>query len=144
MEWPQGEKLKVRKKVSFDSFSMQIKQERDWFKATGSLQIDDTLALDLRKLLEMLNRAAGRFIPLDDGTFLGITGQLRKRLDELNAFSEGHGKGVRFAPLAALALEDPTEDAGQLKTDKAWKQHCKQLKEVVRPQIPSTLQGSLK
>ena len=144
LEWPQGEKLKVRKNVSFTSFSMQIKQERDWFKATGSLQIDDTLALDLRTLLDMLSRATGRFIPLDDGTFLGITGQLRKRLDELNAFSEGHGKGVRFSPLAALALEDLTEDVGQLKTDKAWTQHCKRLKEVAKPQIPSTLQGSLR
>ncbi len=144
LEWPQGEKLKIRTKASFDSFSMQIKQERDWFKATGSLQIDDNLALDLRKLLDMLSRATGRFIPLDDGTFLCITRQLRQRLDELRAFSEGHGKGVRFAPLAALALEDLTEDAGQLKTDNAWKQHCKQLREVVRPQIPSTLQGSLR
>ena len=123
---------------------MQIKQDRDWFKATGSLQIDDTLALDLRNLLEMLNRATGRFIPLDDGTFLAITGQLQKRLDELTAFSEGHGKGVRFAPLAALALEDLTDEVGQLKVDKAWKQHCKQLGEVVSPPIPSTLQASLR
>lgn len=144
LEWPQGEKLTVRKEISFDRFSMQIKKDRDWFKATGSLQIDDTLALDLRNLLDMLNRATGRFIPLDDGTFLAITGQLRKRLDELTAFSEGHGKGVRFAPLAALALEDLTDEAGQLKTDKAWKQHCKQLGEVVSPQIPSTLQASLR
>jgi len=144
LEWPQGEKLKIRRKVSFNSFSMQIKQERDWFKATGSLQIDDNIALDLRKLLDMLSRATGRFVPLDDGTFFGITRQLRKRLDELRAFSEDHGKGVRFAPLAALALEDLTEDVGQLKTDKAWEQHCKQLSEVVRPQIPSTLQGSLR
>jgi SNF2 family DNA or RNA helicase len=108
------------------------------------LQIDDTLALDLRTLLDMLSRATGRFVPLDDGTFLGITGQLRKRLEELNAFSEGHGKGVRFAPLAALALEDLTEDVGHLQTDKAWTQHCKRLKEVAKPQIPSTLQGSLR
>ncbi len=144
LEWPQGEKLKVRRKVSFNSFSMQIKQERDWFKATGSLQIDDTLALDLRKLLDMLSRATGNFIPLDDGTFLGITAQLRKRLHELKDFSEGHGKGVRFAPLTALALQDLTDEAGQLKTDKAWKQHCKHLAEVVHPQIPSTLQASLR
>jgi SNF2 family DNA or RNA helicase len=144
LEWPQGVKLKVRKNISFTNFSMQIKQERDWFKATGSLQIDDTLALDLRTLLDMLSRATGRFVPLDDGTFLGITGQLRKRLDELNAFSEGYGKGVRFTPLAALALEDLTEEVGQLKTDKAWTQHCKRLKEVAKPQIPSTLQGSLR
>lgn len=144
LEWPQGEKFKVHNSVSFDSFSMQIKQERDWFKATGSLQIDDKLSLDLRKLLDKLSQATGRFIPLDDGTFLGITQQLRKRLDELSAFAEGHGKGVRFSPLAALALEGLTEDAGQLKTDKAWKQHCARLKDVVKPQIPSTLQASLR
>ena len=144
LEWPQGEKFKVRREVSFNSFSMQIKQERDWFKATGSLRIDDALALDLRKLLDLIGRSTGRFVALDDGTFLAITGQLRKRLDELSAYSEGHGKGVRFAPLAAFALEDLTEDSIRLKTDNAWKQHCKKLKEVVRPQIPSTLQGSLR
>ncbi len=144
LEWPQGEKIKVRKKVSFDSLSMQIKAEKDWFKATGSLHIDDDIALDLRKLLEMLSTTTGRFLPLDDGTFLGITEQLRKRLDELRAYSESHGKGVRFAPLAALALEDLTENTRQLKTDKAWKQHCQQLREVVTPRVPSTLQGSLR
>ena len=116
LEWPQGEKFKVRRNVSFSNFSMQIKQEKDWFKATGSLQIDDALALDLRTLLDMLSRATGRFVPLDDGTFLGITGQLRKRLDELNAFSESHGKGVRFSPLAALALEDLTEAGDRRQT----------------------------
>lgn len=144
LEWPQGEKLKVRRNVSFTNFSLQIKQDKDWFKATGSLQIDETLAVDLRTLLDKLSRATGRFIPLDDGTFLGITGQLRKRLIELRAFSEGHGQGVRFSPLAALALEELTEDVDQLQTDKAWIKQCQRLKEVVQPQIPSTLQGSLR
>jgi SNF2 family DNA or RNA helicase len=144
LEWPQGEKLSVRRTLSFDNFSMQIKQQRDWFKATGSLQIDDSLALDLRKLLDLLSQATGRFIPLDDGTFLSITEKLRKRLDELNAFSEGHGKGVRFAPLAALAYADFTDDIAQLKTDGAWKQHCKNLQEVITPELPSTLQGKLR
>ncbi len=142
--WPQGEKLKVRREVSSHNLSMAIKQEKDWFKATGSLQIDDSMALDLRKLLDMLSRATGRFIPLDDGTFLAITGQLRKRLTELSAFSERYGKGVRFSPPAALVLEELTEDVGQLTTDNRWKQHLKQLREVVRPQVPSTLQGSLR
>ncbi|MCW5202151.1 ATP-dependent helicase, partial [Desulfobulbus sp. US4] len=103
LEWPQGEKFSVRKETSSSAFSLQIKKERDWFKATGSLEIDDTLSLDLQKLLSMLNQETGRFIQLDDGTFLSITKALRKRLDELAAFSEKHGKGVRFAPLAALA-----------------------------------------
>ncbi len=144
LEWPRGEKLAVRKKVSSNSFSLQIKKDRDWFQATGSLDIDDSLALDLNKLLDMLSRATGRFIPLDDGTFLAITRQLRKRLEELAAFSERDGRGVRFAPLAALALTDLTEEAGELKCDNAWKQHCRQLNEVVKSSIPSTLQASLR
>ncbi len=144
LEWPQGEKMVVHREVTVSSFSMQIKKDRDWFKATGSLEIDDNLSLDLRKLLDLLSGSIGRFVPLDDGTFLTITRQLRKRLDELSAFSEGHGKGVRFAPLAALALEDLTDEAGMLKSDKAWKEHCKHLSEVVSPQVPSTLQASLR
>ncbi|MEA2116644.1 MAG: DEAD/DEAH box helicase, partial [Thermodesulfobacteriota bacterium] len=144
LEWPRGEKMAVRRELSFSQFSMQIKRDRDWFKATGILQIDDALSLDLRKLLDMLSRSTGRFIPLDDGTFLAITRQLRKRLDELQAFSQYHGKGVRFAPLAALALRDLTDEAGQLKSDKAWKEHCNHLNELVSPQIPSTLQASLR
>ncbi|MEA3231462.1 MAG: hypothetical protein U9Q05_06895, partial [Thermodesulfobacteriota bacterium] len=93
MEWPRGEKLTVRREVSLNNLSMYIRKERDWFKATGTLAIDDATSLDLRRLLDMLSRATGRFIPLDDGTFLAITGQLRKRLSELRAFSDGHGKG---------------------------------------------------
>ncbi len=144
LEWPRGEKLAVHKEVSFGNFSLQIKKDRDWFQATGTLEIDDNLSLELRKLLDMLNGATGRFIPLDDGTFLAITRQLRKRLEELRAFSEGHGKGVRFAPLASLALNDLTDEAGQLKSDKAWKQYCRKLNEVISPQVPTTLQASLR
>jgi len=144
LEWPQGETISVRREVSASSFSMQIKKERDWFKATGSLEIDDSLSLSLRQLLDILSSSTGRFIPLDDGTFLTITSQLRKRLDELRAYSEGHGKGVRFVPLAALALEEFTSEAGKLQSDKAWKQHCKQLRELVTPELPSTLQVSLR
>ncbi len=144
LEWPQGEKMVVRKEVSFGNFSLQIKKDRDWFQATGTLELDDNISLELRKLLDMLTRSTGRFIPLDDGTFFAITKQLRKRLDELRAFSEGHGKGVRFAPLAALALEELTDEAGQLESDTAWKQHCRNLREVISPSLPSTMQASLR
>ncbi len=144
LEWPHGEKMVVRREISGSAFAINIKKERDWFKATGKLTIDDSVSLDLRRLLEMLGQSNNRFIELDDGTFLAITRQLRNRLADLEAFSESHGKGVRFSPLAALALEDLTEEAGQLRTDKAWKSHCKKLQEVVEPDIPSTLQGSLR
>lgn len=144
MEWPQGEKMAVRRQVSGKNFSLRIGKDRDWFKATGALTIDDNLSLELRPLLEMLGRSTGRFIPLDDGTFLAITKSLYSRLTELQAYSEGHGKGVRFAPVAALALEDLTRDAGRLQSDKAWKEQCRRMAEPDTPPVPSTLQAQLR
>ena len=144
IEWPQGEKMAVRRAVAGNEFAISIKKDRDWFKASGRLQIDDDLSLDLRRLLDLMDQATGRFIPLDDGTFLTITQQLRKRLDELQAFSQGHGRGVRFSPLAGFALEEFADEVGNLKSDKAWKEHCKKLHEVIRPQVPSTLQADLR
>ncbi len=144
MEWPRGEKFSVRRQVSWNSFSLRIGKDHDWFKATGTLTIDDSQALDLRRLLGMLGQSTGRFIPLDDGTFLALTKSLHKRLQELQAYSEGHGEGVRFAPLAALALEDFTREAGRLHSDKAWKEHCQRLAETDTPPLPSTLAADLR
>ncbi|EKD40525.1 MAG: hypothetical protein ACD_75C00023G0002, partial [uncultured bacterium] len=144
LEWPQGEKLKVRRAVPVRNFSLRISKDRDWFKATGSLEIDESLSLDLQDLLAKIGRGIGRFIPLDDGTFLAITSSLRRRLEELQAFSEGHGRGVRFAPSVALALDDLTRDIPRLQSDKAWKEHCKILAETATPPVPSTLRASLR
>ncbi len=144
MEWPRGEKFAVRRQVSWNSFSLHIGKDHDWFKATGTLTIDDSQALDLRRLLEMLDQATGRFITLDDGSFLALTKSLHKRLQELRAYSESHGEGVRFAPLAALALEDFTREAGQLHSDKAWQEHCRRLAATDTPALPSTLRADLR
>ena len=145
MEWPQGEKMQIRPQVSFNDFKLNIKKDREWFKATGSVNIDENLTLDLAKLISLLDtKSLGRFIAMDDGTFLTVTHSLKQRLEELKAYSTPHGKGLRFAPLAVPAIEEFIDQAGSLKTDQAWKDHCRQLKEVVTPEIPGTLQASLR
>lgn len=144
LEWPQGESLKVRNETTFRNLSMAIKQDRDWFKATGSLDIDENLALDLSRLLDLLDSATGRFIPLDDGTFLAITRALQKQLESLKAYSTGHGKGLRFPPLASLALEGLTGNLETLKTDRAFKDLCQRLNHEIHPEIPGTLQANLR
>ncbi|WP_457552320.1 DEAD/DEAH box helicase [Desulfobacula sp.] len=144
LEWPRGEKIRVHSTVSFGDFSLNIKKDREWFKATGTLDIEKDLSIDLVKLMTLLDNTSGRFVTLDDGTFLAITHTLKERLDELRAYSTPHGKGLRIAPLAAPAIEGLTEKTGSLKSDKAWKMHCKKLKEVVTPKVPGTLQALLR
>ncbi len=144
LEWPRGEKFRVRGESSFDKLSLRLKKDRDWFAATGKLQIDNELALDLKQLLQLLESSPGRFVKLDDGSFLALTREFRRRVDELRAYGEFHGKGVRIPPLASLALDELTKQAGSLSTDHSWKKHVARLRQPVNPEIPSTLRARLR
>lgn len=144
LEWPRGETMKIRSQVSLTDFKLNIKKERDWFKASGSLDIDENLSIDLTKLMTLIEQPSGRFIVMDDGTFLAVTRSLKERLEELKAYSTACKDGVRFTPLAAPAIEEFTDQVGSLKSDKAWKDHCKKLKEIVKAEIPGTLQAKLR
>ncbi len=144
LEWPRGEKFRVRGEASFARLSLRLKKDRDWFAATGRLEVDNELALDLKQLLQMLEQSPGRFVQLDDGSFLALTREFRKRISELRAYGELRGKGVRIPPLASLALEELTEQAGSLHTDRAWKEHVARLARPVDPELPSTLQARLR
>ena len=146
VEWPEGEKMRIANRVSLSSFKIQIQRQRDWFAASGELQISDDEVMDMQRLMELLEASPGRFVKLADGQFLALTQEFRKRLDDLRAYSEKSGDGVRFHPLAGLAMEDWMDDVGQLKTDKHWKDHLKRLKEAkdLKPELPSTLQAELR
>jgi superfamily II DNA or RNA helicase len=146
VEWPEGETLRVTPLVDLGQLQLKIQQQRDWFAASGELQVDTNLVLDMQKLLGLLDQTPSRFVPLGDGQFLALTQAFRKRLDELRTFSEQQGKGVRFHPLAALAMEDWLDEVGDLKADKHWKAHLKRLKDIqdFEPQLPLTLQAELR
>jgi len=146
VEWPEGEKLRVNHEVSLDNLHLQIGQQKDWFAASGDLKVGDEQVLQMQQLLTLLEQAHSRFVPLGDGQFLALTQEFRKRLNELRAFSEINKKGVRFHPLASLALQDMMEEVGSVTADKQWKAHLKTLKEVqtLEPKLPSTLQAELR
>jgi superfamily II DNA or RNA helicase len=146
LEWPEGETLRIKRLVGAESFQLNIGQQQDWFSASGSLQVSDDLVLNIQQLLSLLEKSPGRFIRLDDGQFLALTESFRKRLEELRSFSEAHGKGLRFHPLAAFALEDLVEEAGSVTADDHWHAHIRRLKEVetLQPELPSTLQAELR
>lgn len=144
LEWPKGKSYQLRSEVGFDKLSLQIKKETDWFKATGEIQVDDNLVLDLQQLLAALQNREGRFVRLDDGSFLALTQAFQKRLQDLSAYSNKSGKGVRFSPLASLALNDLLEQAGSCRGDAAWKAHLKNLETVMAAKLPTTLQADLR
>jgi hypothetical protein len=69
VEWPEGEKMRVTNRLSLSSFKLRINQQRDWFAASGELQISDDEVLDMQKLMELLDASPGRFVKLQEGSF---------------------------------------------------------------------------
>jgi hypothetical protein len=144
--WPEGERFRVTAKAETRQLRLAIKSNKDWFAASGELQIDEGQVVDLRKLLEMMEKSHGRFVELGENRYLALTEELHRRLLEVSAYGELTADGVRLHPLASFALEELADDVGGLKSDKLWKEHLArmQAQEVFVPQLPSTLQAELR
>ncbi len=146
MAWPEGEKLKVTREVSFEHLQLKIRGKTDWFEVSGHLQVDDNLMVDMKQLLELLHQHRTRFVPLGEGQFLALTRDLRKRLEELEAYTVARGDRMRLHPLAALALKDFTGQLPHLDADLAWKNRLQTIQEGLEgsPALPSTLKAQLR
>ncbi len=146
LEWPEGEKFKLKNQAGMGQFRISIQRENDWFGMQGELRLSQDEVLDMRKLLELLDHSPGRFIKVGDNEFVALTSEFRKRLEDLRGFAEKHGKGARIHPLAAPALEDFFAEVGELETDVHWQEHLQRLRsmEHFQPALPSTLQAELR
>ncbi|WP_228894113.1 SNF2-related protein [Pseudoduganella aquatica] len=144
--WPEGEKFRVSQRVSGKQFRLNIKTEKDWFAASGQLQIDEDKVMDLRALLELMQANKSRFVELGDNHYLALTEELHRRLHELQAYGDISADGIHIHPLAAFALEDLAAEAGEVSADPAWRAHLQRMEAstAFAPQLPSTLQAELR
>ena len=145
LHWPKGKKFNVIKESDGSTFQMSIRRDKDWFAASGELKVDEELTLDMMKLLELTELSNSRFIELDDGKYLALTDEFRRRISELNAFAEVKRDKLRFPRVRAAAIEDVAE-VFDLKTDKEWKTYVSRLHEShsLVAEVPSTFQGDLR
>lgn len=143
VEWPKGERLKIKRQIGFDSLQLSIQKEHDWFELSGKVQVNENLVLDMRKLLQMMQHQPSNFIQLDDGQFLALSEQLQKRLDTIYKLTDDDG---RIHPLASVAFDELTDDIEQLTVDQAWKQQVQQLQTVEQKKavVPETLKATLR
>lgn len=146
VEWPEGEKLKIGTTLSFGDMHLRLGSGQSWFEVDGELRIDDQRVLDMRQLLDLLSTTQHRFLPLGEGEFVVLSRELRKRLDELATYAERKGKKLHLHPLAALAMEEFTDQVGTLEASNQWRQRLESIREgmALTPLPPSTLKAKLR
>lgn len=144
--WPEGEVMRVSSRFDGSNMRLSINRTGDWFQLDGQVETDQGLVISLRQLLELSEKSTGRFIKLEDGEYVSLTNQFRKKLTAVQKYSEINGDGTRINGLAAYALDDFFDDIGTLTVDDEWQQHIYRLEnlENIDSQIPSTLQTELR
>ena len=146
LAWPKGEKLKLRHRAGTDRLFLRIRSRTDWFNVSGNVKVDTGLVLTLRKLLDGLERGAGRFVPLKGNEFLALSEQFRQRAEELADILDSRGKSFRLHPGRAFVLGSILEEVGRVHSDAAWKAQAKRFRtaQSMEPEVPSTLQAELR
>jgi len=148
IEWPEGEKLAINQKVSFENLNLKIRTNRqNWFAMSGELTLEQGKVIELRELLQRLKQSSGRFVEIGDGQFVALTQEFRKRLEDLNLFAEGGAdeEEILVHPLAALQLEKLTSQTATL-ADNGWHEQLRKIHDAqgFKPELPSTLQAELR
>lgn len=146
VEWPEGESLKPTRPVDMSALSFKVTSERDWFEVSGTIAVDEDLVVDMTEILERLDQARGRFVPLDGGRFLALTAELKRRLEQFAGVTEAARDGRRLSAAGALAAADLVEDAGRLEVSKGWRDLVAAAREAgsYAPEIPAGLQAELR
>jgi SNF2 family DNA or RNA helicase len=145
-EWPEGEKLRIKKVVATKRMMLTVKSNRKWLECQGELKVDEDMVLSLKELLDKTVQHRSRFIPLKNGNYLALTRKLYRQLQEMNSFITPDSETVKIQAMAAHMLDDLLEDAGSVETDAAFKAHRQRWKEIiaVTPAVPAALQATLR
>jgi len=157
IEWPEGERLSVHRSISPEKLRLQVSRVKgprglSWFAVAGSLAIDESLVIDMKRLVQLARKTPGTFLPLGNGEFLALTADFRRRLDdftymaELQTKKETGDRSIRIHPLTAMAFAAALEGIGNMETDEEWQQQLQLMSEAqsLEPELPSTLQAELR
>ena len=146
-KWPKGEPFRIVARHATPSLSLAVTPAEQWLQASGKLRVDTDRVLDLKRLFALLEANPGsRFLELEPGEFLALTGAFRRQLDDLASLSTPAAKGaVRMHSLAATALTDLFEEA-DIDSDEALRKLRADLSasRSFEPEVPSTLQAELR
>lgn len=146
LEWPEGVAIKPTRTVGAGSLSLKISSGRDWFEVNGEVRVDEDLVLDMADILVRMGTTHGRFIALDDGRYLALTDDLKRRLEGFSAVTETVRGKHRIAAAGVGAVEELIGAAGAVRADRRWHELKDKLAAAERyePALPPGLEAELR
>ena len=143
VDWPKGKSVRV---VTVDELqlALAVQGQRDWFRLSGQVAIDEDRVLELEALLAAA-RGQSRFVAMGEGLYAALTRSLKARLAELAAVAEMDRHGTRI-PQAAAAWLDEVLEGVSVTADASFRTALDRLRTAQdeMPPLPKALQAELR
>ena len=148
IEWPEGQKLKIRNYSTSTQWSAAIKKNKNgWFEMEGDVQLDDDTKISVAKLLDLIGQSKNRFIRLDEGEFFALSDRLRSQLNTIDALASRSRGKLQMSKFSAALLDSSIVD-GEMHID--VDPELKQVRQNIidsseySPKTPRTLKAKLR
>lgn len=147
VEWPEGEKLKVKKApLTFSSVNLGIRRLGTWFDVTGTVSVDAKTRLKAAELLELVRGGVGNFIALGNDEYVALTEALKKQLSLLDRYSAGRGKKIELSIFNSGVLDELEKNGAVIDADAQYRDLMARIKKADQtvPAIPTNLKAELR
>lgn len=147
MEWPAGEKMRLKKAASTGNWNINLKSNGNWFDIEGDVQLDEETVMSAAQLLELISLNRGKYIRLNETDYLRLSDDLRKQLNRLESVAvKNHGKMQISNFQAGLLTDDILNSAVTIKHDYALEEMRKRIADSknLSPKVPAKLKATLR
>lgn len=144
VQWPQGRRFALNRALGMQDVRFSVRRESDWFAVQGELLLSSGEEMELSALIERSRGQEGRFIELDDGSYVALTQDLEKRIRAMESAVAKEADGrLLFSTLAGSVL---FEDVEFFESDESWRKTQARLQQVrtIEPPLPQGFQGELR
>lgn len=147
VEWPEGEKLRLKGAVQPEKWHIQLTSKKDWFDIEGEVHLEDETMLTVVQLLELIGNSRGKYIRLNEREFLLLSDNLRKQLARLEAVAvKQRGKMQLTSFQAGLLGSDVLNGELTIRCDEHLEKLRKKVAEArnYRAKVPVSLKATLR
>ncbi len=146
MEWPEGEKLRMRRANKSSDWDIALHQRGRWFEIEGDVKLDDNSILTAQQLLQALGTSHGGYVQLQNGDYLWLSERLRKQLDTLESLTTVENGRPTVSNLQTSLLGEIVNGEIIIHHDEEFeglKQRIEKA-EKIEPEIPQGLEATLR
>ncbi|MBK8806160.1 MAG: DEAD/DEAH box helicase [Bacteroidales bacterium] len=146
VEWPRGQKIAIKSKLSIDNFSLRLKKQNNWFDLQGDVAIDDEQVISLVKMMQLLDTAKNRFVEIEPGVFIELEKHFIRQLEYLKTVADVNTKLIKLHPLAAVSNAGLFDSVGSFTADKEWSSFIKKVKKTEKTEysLPKGIEAELR